>query len=181
MERTVEMQMGVVLRRAPGVTRWQREVWSLAGVIEHAPPVGPEGRLLREAGEVAEFHAATLTLEMHRKDTDSLIQNLSAQVPAVWVALRGTGRPTPVAAMVSPFEASFYEVDGEDRVEKVAMPEGMKAWVADFVARHHVEEKFIKRRRDKLHEGERQDGIGDARIEQPVDVWRTPQSKRARR
>jgi hypothetical protein len=181
MERTAEMRVGVVLRRAPGVTRWQREVWSLAGVIEHAPEVAPEGRLLREDGPVAEIHAATLTLELHRKETDALIQTLSAQVPSVWVALRGAGRPLPVQVTASPFVAGCYEVDGEDRVEKVAMPEGMRAWIGAFVAAHHVDEKFVKRRRDKLREGPRQDGIGDARVEQTADVWRNPQSLRTRR
>lgn len=181
MERTAGMQVGVVLRRAPGVTRWQREVWSLAGVIEHAPPVGPEGRVLRAEGAVAEIHAATLTLELHRKETEALVQALSARVPSVWVALRGAGRPVPAAVTASPFEAGCYDIDDEDRIEKVAMPEGMRAWVAAFVAAHHVDEKFVKRRRDRLREGAAQDGIGDARIAQGADVWRTPQSLRTRR
>jgi hypothetical protein len=181
MERTAEMQVGVVLRRTPGVTRWQREVWSLAGVIEHAPPVGPDGRILREEGETLEVHAATLTLELHRKETEGLVQNLSAQVPSVWVALRGTGRPTAASVTVSPFEAGCYDIDDEDRIEKVAMPEGMRAWIGTCVASHHVDEKFIKRQRDKHREGARQDGIGDARIAQGADVWRNPQSLRTRR
>ncbi|MEM8849639.1 MAG: DUF3305 domain-containing protein [Pseudomonadota bacterium] len=179
MERTAEMNVGVVLRRAPGVTRWQKEVWSLAGVIPHAPPA--EGRVLLDDGDVIEVHAATLTLELHRKETEALVQNLSAQVPSVWVGLRGAGRPEPVSVTASPFEAGCYDIDDEDRVEKVAMPPVMHKWIAAFIATHHVDEKFVKRRRDKHREGAKQDGIGDARIAQGADVWRNPASMRGRR
>ncbi|MBL4598006.1 MAG: DUF3305 domain-containing protein, partial [Rhizobiaceae bacterium] len=34
--------------------------------------------------------------------------------------------------------------------EKVAMPEAVAALIQAFVEEHHVDEKFIKRRRDKL-------------------------------
>jgi hypothetical protein len=142
--------------------------------------------VLREDGATLEIHAATLTLELHRKETDALVQNLSAQVPSVWVGLR-TGdalpgaRPVPVAVTASPFEAGCHDIDEEDRVEKVAMPEGMRAWIAAFVAAHHVDERFVKRRRDKLREGAAEDGRGDARIAQVADVWRNPASLRSRR
>lgn len=172
------MPLGIVMRRAPGVTRWAKHVWTFAGVIPQAPPA--DWRPLRENGDVAEFHARTLTVQMHRKDTDSLVQNLTSAQPSVWVALRGAGRPDPVLATVSPFEASFHDVDADDRIEKVTMPPGMVDWVETFVALHHVDDPFVKRRRDKHPEGDAQDGKGDARIAQGADVWRTPRSLRSR-
>ncbi len=130
---------------------------------------------------MAEYHAATRTLELHRKDTDSLIQNVTARVPSVWVALRGAGRPEVIKVTASPFEASFHEIDAEDRVGKVAMPPAMLEWVEAFIAAHHEDEPFIKRQRDKHRQGAAQDGVGDARIAQAADVWRTPQSLRGRK
>ena len=174
-----EMPVGIVLRRSPGVTRWVAQVWTFAGIIAHAPRA--DWTLLREDGDVAEYHAATLTVQMHRRDTDSLVLNLTSAQPSIWVALRGTGRPTPTHVTVSPFEAGFHEVDAEDRVEKVAMPTGMVEWVETFVALHHEDDPFVKRRRDRHEEGESQDGIGDARIAQGADIWRTPQSLRSRK
>ncbi len=179
MERTAEMDVGVVLRRTPGVTRWQKQVWSLAGVIPFAPEAN--GRVLRDSDDVLEVHAATRPLILHRKETEALVQNLSAQVPSLWVAMRGTGQPDIVTVTASPFEAGCHDIDDEDRVEKVAMPAGIRDWIEAFVARHHVDEPFIKRRRDKLREGAKQDGIGDARIPQGADVWRTPSSLRGRK
>ena len=53
------------------------------------------------------------------------------------------------------------------------------AWVHDWIEKHHEEEKFIKRRRDKRRVDEVEVGIGDARIRQIADVYRAP-SKRAK-
>ncbi|WP_299818116.1 DUF3305 domain-containing protein [uncultured Jannaschia sp.] len=174
-----EMPVGVLIRRSPGVTRWMSEVWTLAGIVPHAGPA--QWKPVFRDGPVEEFHATTLVLQLHRKDTDSLIQNLTAQVPSVWVALHGPGRPHATHVTASPFEASFHEVDAEDRVEKVAMPGGMIEWVEAFVALHHVDEPFVKRQRDRRREGAAQDGVGDPRIAQEADVWRNPQSLRSRK
>ena len=78
----------------------------------------------------------------------------------------------------SPFEAQDYADNGDDIVEKVPMPEGLVALVRDFVEAHHEEEVFHKRRRDKRAEELTQDGIGDARIVQPRDVFATPDRMR---
>ncbi|WP_235962744.1 DUF3305 domain-containing protein [Jannaschia marina] len=177
--KTAEMPVGILMRRRPGVTRWAAEIWTLSGVLPHAPPA--DWRSLRAEGDSEEFHAATLPLLLHRKDTDSLVQNLTSHQPSLWVALRGAGRPTPALVTASPFEASEYEVDAEDRIDKVAMPPGMVEWVETFVALHHEDVPFVKRKRDRLHAGAAEAGKGDARIAQGADVWRTPQSLRDRK
>ena len=178
--RTITMPLGVVMRRAPGVTRWAKTVWSLADVIPFAPPA--DWKLLREEGDVAEWHAATLTLELHRADAEAYRQGLSARVPSVWVISRrdADGRPIPFAATASPFEAQDYGDNGDDVVDKAPMAEGLIAWVRDFTLAHHEEEAFRKRRRRGLDEMV-QDGIGDARVAQGADVFRSPASLRKRR
>ena len=58
------------------------------------------------------------------------------------------------------------------------MPVGLIAWVRDFIENHHVEEAFVKRKRDKKRVDIQQDGIGDPRIEQISDVYAPlPQEK----
>jgi len=57
------------------------------------------------------------------------------------------------------------------------MPPGLIAWVRDFVDQSHVEEKFIKRRRDRKRIDVIEDGIGDARIRQDADVYRAPRKR----
>ena len=54
------------------------------------------------------------------------------------------------------------------------MPEGIVAWIRDFVDLHHEDQVFVKRRRDRVRTDIREDGRGDARIVQTTDVYRAP-------
>ena len=78
----------------------------------------------------------------------------------------------------SPYEAQDYADTGEELVEKVPMPDGLVAWIRDFVEAHHEDEVFIKRKRDKKRIDQKEDGIGDARIRQTSDVYRAPASRK---
>ncbi|MBV2359433.1 DUF3305 domain-containing protein [Thalassococcus sp. CAU 1522] len=177
------MPIGVVLRKAPGVTRWAQWCWRAVAVLPGAGPA--DWRELRREGDTVEFHAATVTLELHGADTEAYLHGLMAQVPSIYVVLRDSGEPGDCPLEVtlvtaSPYEAQDYTDSGEEIVEKVAMPPGLMAWVQDFVNEFHVEEEFVKRKRDKKRIDLVEDGIGDARIAQVADVYRSPRSKRGR-
>ena len=172
------MPLGVVLRRAPGVTRWASVAWRMTGVIPFAPA---PGRVLLDEGGVREVHAATLPLTLHRADSEAYMQGLSARAPQVWCAMRsGSGEPVPFAVTASPFEAQDWADGADDVLRSVSMPEALRAWVEAFAFAHHEEERFVKRRRSPREDGAAQDGIGDARVAQPADIWRSPASLRAR-
>lgn len=178
-EKSVSLSLGVVIRRAPGVTRWARHVWKAVAVLPGAGPA--EWKELRREGGAVEFHAATLPLELHRTDTEGYLHGLSAKTPAIYVVMResdaGEAPLDVLLVTASPYEAQDYADTGEELVEKVPMPEGLVAWIRDFIERHHEDEVFIKRRRDKKRIDLKEDGIGDARIRQPADVYRAPSRK----
>lgn len=162
----------------PGVTHWVRHTWKATSVLPGAAKA--DWNELRRDGDVVEFHAATLPLELHRTDTEAYLHGLSAKVPAIYVVMRDSEDDRPLdmlLATASPYEAQDYADTGEELVEKVPMPDGLVAWIRDFVELHHVDEKFIKRRRDKTRVDLKEDGIGDARIRQTSDVYRAPSSK----
>jgi hypothetical protein len=175
-EQKATMPVGIVIRKTLGVTRWAAWSWRAVALL---PGAGPANwRELRREGDAVEYHAATVTLELHHTLTEAYLQGLSAKVPGVYVIMRNgaaahrDGAPLDVVlATASPFEAQDYADSGEEIVEKVPMPEGLIAWVRDFVEAHHV---FKKRRRDKRTMGDVQDGIGDPRIPQLSDVYRAP-------
>ena len=149
MERSIRMPLGVVVERRELDNRWQRFAWQPVAVIPGAAPVAAWRELAR--GErFVRWHAATLPLELHRTETEGYRANLSGKVPAIYVGLRqqsgGEHEYAPFLVTASPYEAACY---GEDIVEAVPMPEGLIAWVQDFVRRHHVDEPFEKRKRDK--------------------------------
>ena len=177
------MPMGVVVRRLPGVTRWAKWVWKPVSVLPGARPA--EWQILRVEGDAVEYHAATVLLELYRTDTEAYLTALSEKIPSLYIVLRESEtsqHPMEVLLVTaSPYEGQDYADTGEEIVEKVAMPPGVIAWINEFVREHHEDERFIKRRRDKTHIDKVEDGVGDARIRQLSDVYRTPGKKRGRR
>ncbi len=182
IEKTAELPVGVVVRKQPGVTRWAKWVWRAVGVLPGAGPA--DWRELRREGEAVEYHAATCTLEVHRAETESYLVALSTDPPSVYVVLRATEDPEAerdvevFAVTASAYEAQDYMDSGEDIVEAVPMPPSLIAWLSDFVGRHHKQEKFFKRRRDRVDLEKSEDGKGDARIRQEADVYRSPTGRR---
>jgi len=173
--------VGVVIRRAPGLTRWVKWNWTVTSVLPGAAPA--DWVLLRSEGDTAEYHAGTLSIELHGAETEAYLHELSAAEPSVYVVLReGTGDAPYelVLATVSPYEAQDYTDSGEELVEKVAMPDLLRAWVEDFVETHHEEEVFVKRKREKKRIDLVQDGIGDPRIIKTADVYASPSLMRRR-
>ena len=175
------MPLGVVLCRAPGVTRWAGVSWRVTDLLPGAKAT--DGTLLREEGERRWIHAATRDVDLHVSDTEAYVHELQSREPSLYVILRADPTAPDEAPRVayvtaSPYEAQDYADNGEDIVERIAMPAPVRAWVEAFVARHHVEVPFKKRRRDRLRDEPAQDGIGDARIAQDADVYRTPDTRR---
>jgi len=157
------MPLGVVVERRAIDNPWQRWTWLPVAVIPGAPPVR-EWRILREGDDFVQYHAATLPLVLHPKETAAYRQNLSQRRPAIYVGLRaleaGPHEVSPFLVTASPDEAQAYLDGGEDIIEGVAVPDVLAAWIADFIERHHVEEPFVKRRRrraEKEHPRERTD------------------------
>lgn len=180
MEKTAEMTIGVVLRKIRGKTRWAPWVWRAVAALPGAGPA--DWRVLRESADAVEYHAATVTLELHRAETEAYRTGLATEPPSLWVVLRPDEDPasphewTVHLVSASPFEAQDYLDSGEEVVEPISMPEGVVAWVRDFVDRHHVDEPFKKRRRDRVDVARVEDGVGDRRIRQTADVYRAPGS-----
>lgn len=176
------MPLGVVLRRTPGVTRWQAWTWQAVAVLPGAGAA--DWRELRREGEAVEYHAATLELDLHGAETEAYLHGLNAEVPSVYVIMRDSPEgPHPldmVLVTASPYEAQDYTDSGEEIVEKVPMPPGLIAWVQDFVQTFHEEEVFVKRKRDKKRIDLEQDGIGDPRVAKAADIYASPQLRRGR-
>ena len=164
MERSISMPLGVVVERRRSTSRWQDWVWRPIAVLPGAPPVELGGRELRHGEGWIQYLAGTLPLELHRTETEAYKANLAGRTPAIYVGLRrrpgGEDAYDPFLVTASPYEALLYEAPGDALVEPVAVPDGLIAWVQEFVDRHHVERPFYKRKRDR--------GGGDRRGGAPI-------------
>ena len=175
------MPVGIVVRESPGVTRWAG--WSRKAVAVLPGAGAADWKELRRDGDTVEYHAGTLVLELFESDTEAYRLSLSARAPSLFVVMRedGGGRPELVLVTASPYEAQDYMDSGEEIVEPVGMPDGVVAWIRDFIDLHHEDEVFVKRRRDRIRTDIREDGRGDARIVQTTDVYRAPRRSAGRR
>ncbi|MFO7995061.1 MAG: DUF3305 domain-containing protein [Marinobacter sp.] len=180
-----ELKIGAVIRRSPGVTRWARETWKPVAVIPGAPEAF-WNELVRD-GEVVDYHAGTVAMELFRADVEGYLVSLNMAVPSVWVILdRDQSGRSPSGWVVSAVTASAHEAldsldSGESIVEAVPIPESLAAWIKEFIDMHYVEEPFKKRRRDEISVDGSEDGKGDARIRQESDVFRAPANQKTPR
>ncbi len=183
MEKTQTIDLGVVVEKRRIDHPWQEWSWLPVAVIPGAPKV--EGwTVMTTDPDCIQYHAATLPLELHRKETEGYLVNLADRVPSVYVVLRDNddddedeegGEDTPMTVHLvsaSAFDAQDYMDSGEEIVEAVPMPPDLIAWVQAFADKHHVEERFIKRKRDKLKIEETkfgQEPLAEIRVRQQLD------------
>lgn len=173
-----ELKVGAVVRRSPGVTRWVSEIWKPVAVIPGAPEAFWK-EMVRE-GEVVDYHAGTVTMDLFRADVEGYLVSLNMAVPSVWIILdRDVTSQSPSGLVVSTVTASAHEAldaldSGESIVEAVPIPESLAAWIKEFIDMHYIEEPFKKRRRNEVRIDGVEDAKGDPRIRQESDVFRAP-------
>ena len=153
----ISIPVGVVVERHKATSPWIDFVWrpvsALAGVPAAAPwtPLGTEG-------DVTTYYAGAATVELHRSDAGNYRGNLATGSPQLWVVLRPTGAEPPYelfAVTADPAEGEAFTEAGADLVETVPMPPPIVTAVEEFVAEHHVERPFFKRKRDSALPGAR--------------------------
>jgi len=145
-----QIPVGVVVERRKAASPWIDFTWRAVSVLPGEPAAAPWTQLAAD-GDVASFYAGATTIALYRSDTAHYRDNLAA-TPSLWVALRPTGVEPPyelVAVTADPAEGEGFTQNGDHLVEAVPMPEAVRVVVEAFVAEHHVERPFIKRKRDR--------------------------------
>ncbi len=152
----VSIPLGIVVERRKSSHPWADWVWKPVSVFMNGAPQA-EWVEMMSGDDWTHYHAATLPLVLHRKETEALCLNLMLDIPELYIVLQESDDAEddfPWKAHVvtaSSYEAQDYLDAGDDIIEKVEMPEAIAAFIQAFVEEHHVEEIFVKRRRDKLN------------------------------
>lgn len=152
MASALSIPVGVVVARERIAHPWQSHRWRPVSVFLGAPGIS-EWRELRRDDNSVLYHAATLNLELFRKETTAYRVNLANGEPTVYVVLRedpesDSDWPVEVHLVTaSPFEAQSHGDVGLDNVEGVPMPVELVELVRAFIEEHHQEEAFHKRKR----------------------------------
>jgi Protein of unknown function (DUF3305) len=145
--------VGVVVERRAATSPWIEHVWRPVGVLAGVPETEPWTSLPGAAGADT-FYAGAAEIELHRSETTNYRDNLASGQASLWVVLRPTGGDPPftvVTVTADPAEGEAFTETATDLVEAVPMPEPIAEAVAAFVAEHHVERAFEKRKRDRAN------------------------------
>jgi len=143
--------VGVVVERRAATSPWIEHVWRPVGVLAGVPETAAWTPVPGAAGADT-FYAGPAEVELYRSETTNYRDNLASGQPSLWVVLRPTGGDPPfvvVTVTADPAEGEAFTETSTDLVEAVPMPEAIAEAVAAFVAEHHVERTFEKRRRDR--------------------------------
>ena len=147
----LRIPVGVVVERRKAASPWAEVIWRPVAVLGGVPDAAAWTPLAIDA-ETATFYAGEAEIELYRSEADNYRRNLASAEPAVWVALQETGGDPPyaVAAVTAdPAEGEGLTEPGQGIIEAVAMPEPLRLTIAAFVAEHHVERVFERRKRDR--------------------------------
>jgi hypothetical protein len=143
--------VGVIVERSKSVTQWADFYWRPVSVLVGVPDTAPWTKLTDD-GERATFYAGSAMVELYRTETLYYRSNLESGAPMLWVSLRATQSEPPytVAAVTAdPAEGESLTETATDQIEQVPMPEPVQEILAAFIAKHHVETPFVKRKRDR--------------------------------
>jgi hypothetical protein len=143
--------IGVVVERRKAKSPWVDYVWRPIAALPGAPET-PPWTMLEGDDETAQFYVGSAELGLYRPDTPHYRDNLVSGSTGLWVVLRPTGREPPFEVVVvtaNPSEGEAYTESGADLVEPVPMPESVREMLEAFVAEHHVEHAFSKRKQKR--------------------------------
>jgi hypothetical protein len=140
--------VGVVVERRKAKSQWVDFVWRPLAALPGVPET-PPWTVLETDDEATQFYAGSAELGLYRTDTSHYRDNLASGSPGLWVVLRPTGREPPfeiAAVTANPSEGEAFTESGADLVEPVPMPESVLEMIEAFIAEHHVEHAFTKRK-----------------------------------
>ncbi len=166
---SLAIPLGVIVTCKQPKNAWADPVWRASGVMLEIPP-GPDWRELGRGEGYTQYLTTRAQLELFRKETEAYIANIESSEPALYIVLRESetdAAPVEVHLVTaSPFEAQDYMDSSEETVERVSMPAPLLEMIEAFIAEHHVEEKFRKRKRDEVNISEEKFG------KEPIHVVR---------
>jgi hypothetical protein len=145
----VSIPVGVVVERRRAKSVWAEFLWRPVSVLVGKPWAEPWTVLDVQAESVV-FYAGEAVIELHRTESTFYRDNLASETPRLWVVLSPTASDPPYelfAVTADPAEGEGFTDAGNNLVETVPMPRDIVTIVDQFIATHHVERPFIKRRR----------------------------------
>lgn len=152
MAALVSIPVGVVVDRIKADSQWIDYIWQPAAVLVGQPDAKP-WTLLSGDNDRASFYAGSTSIDLYRSDASNYRDNLMGD-SKLWVVLTPAESDPPYKLFMvtaDPTEGEAQTETGVNLVETVAMPDAVREVLETFVAEHHVEQTFYKRKRDRAN------------------------------
>jgi Protein of unknown function (DUF3305) len=143
--------VGIVVERRKAESPWLDFLYQPVAVLSGVPVAAP-WTVISSSRDVTTLYAGQAVIELHRTETANYRDNLTAGTPLLWVVLRPTRAEAGFELLMvtaDPAEGEALTGAGNDLVEAVSMPAPISAIVESFIAEHHIEQPFFKRRRSE--------------------------------
>lgn len=157
MQISEKMPLGLLVERRKIDHPWQEYAWHVYGVLPGARDDADWEQISSDEKSTI-YLAKTMDVELYSRETEGYKNNLESGQPAVFVVLRpgeeeDENDVEPFLVTACPYEAADYLESGDEIVEAVPMPDGVRIWVENFVREHHVEQTFKKRKLRRQEDG----------------------------
>jgi hypothetical protein len=163
-------KVGVLAQSRPPVTQWGTRLVRPIAIFAILPATAPGTKVNEEDG-VETWYVGAGDVTLHSGDTGYYLDNLTSSRPSVWVALpetRDGARAKVHLVTLDPYEGEGLAGDVALVVEAVPMPDAVRARLEAFIAAHHVDIPFKKRRRSPV---DVESDPRPPRILRPEDKW----------
>jgi uncharacterized protein DUF3305 len=148
----LRVRVGIVVERRKTDSPWVDFIWRGVAVLPDEPKMEP-WTLLREQEEATLFYAGSAAVDLYPSETARYRENLTSGNPSIWVILSPSDGPWPYAVAATtadPAEGESFTEAGANLVEAVPIPEAIRELIENFVAEHHVEREFVKRKQRRV-------------------------------
>ena len=143
--------VGVIVERHRAKSPWLDFIWRPVAVLAGTPEAAP-WTPFGEAQDTTLFYAGDAVIELYRTETTNYRSNLASSAPSLWVIMRPDASRNAyklLAVTADPAEGEALTDAGNDLVEPLPMPAAIAEAINHFIAKHHVERPFFKRRRER--------------------------------
>ena len=152
MAALLTIPVGVIVDRIKAQSQWVDYLWQPSAVLVGEPETAPWTQISGDDNR-ASFYAGSATIELYRSDTGNYRDNLMGD-GKLWVVLTPADSNPPYALFkvtADPTEGEAQFEAGVNVVDTVPMPDAVREVLERFVAEHHVEQPFFKRKRDRAN------------------------------
>lgn len=133
------LDLAVIMERKVLANKWADFQWEAVGIV---PDEGMDSapRRIYEDEQRAQWIHAGFSIELFTDEAEFYFANITAPEPRVFVLWRLEDELARPALVTVSYGVAARMMDAGEQVDGVPMPDEIRAWVAEFVARHYKPE-----------------------------------------